>query len=359
MGRIPQHPAIIASYQRPPEWRMNPVTGEWVIVAPQRSARPMMPDRPRVQQEQTAVEPCPFCEGNEERTPVEIEAFRKEGSLPNKPGWQVRTVLNSFPAVKTDQLQSIHQSQGAAEANLRDNFFQCEAGIGRHELIIECPQHEANLARMKIEQVRAVVRMWRARMLEMGRDLTIKYAQLFKNHGGKAGASVEHAHSQIIATPKVPITICNELAFAGSYLENKGACVYCDLLRHERRCRVRFIAENPGFAAVAAYAGRHPFETWIVPTEHRSQFEQISVSEINDLATLLLEVLRKMDVALSGPAYNLVFHTSPFHLPGLGYYHWRLEILPRLTQMAGFEWGSGAHINPVTPEDAALVLREI
>jgi UDPglucose--hexose-1-phosphate uridylyltransferase len=346
MARVPEHPAIVRSYACPPEWRMNPVTGEWVIVAPERSSRPMLLDV--CEDPPAADEPCPFCAGNEQQTPSELQAFRAPGTEPNRPGWRVRAVPNSYPAVK-----ALGEPRPVS-----DGFFHRSNGLGRHELIIECPQHQPNLARLGVEQVREVVQLWRDRMLDARNDPNLRYAQLFKNHGSNAGASVEHAHSQLIATPMIPRTVREELRFAAKFYEERGKCCYCELLCRERDDRSRSVFAAHGYDAFTAFAGRQPFETWIVPEVHRSEFELISKTEADNLGSVLWVVLRKLDLALEAPPFNLVFHTAPFHEPPLPYYHWHVEVVPRLTQLAGYEWGTGSHINPIVPDDAALVLRE-
>jgi UDPglucose--hexose-1-phosphate uridylyltransferase len=326
---------------------MNPVTGEWVIIAPERSARPILIATASTESSNPS-ESCPFCAGQEWQTPPELNAYREAHSTPNGPGWRVRVVPNSFAAVKPE----------LDPQPTDDGFYFRAAGSGRHELFVECPQHEANLAHLSVEHVRQVARMWRERLEEASRDPKLHYAQLFKNHGGDAGASVEHAHSQMIATPMIPAIVREEVRFAQEFFERHGECCYCELLRRERSDGSREVSESAGFAAFTAYAGRQPFETWIVPKTHASHLERITVVEADDLGGMLWTILRKLDAALDGPAYNLVFHTAPFHEPSLPYYHWHVEVLPRLTQLAGYEWGTGSHLNPVMPEDAAQVLRE-
>ncbi len=345
MARIPDHPSIRAHWTRPPEWRRNPTTGAWVIVSPERSAKPDL-NEPRVDPAAPA-EPCPFCEGQEHNTTGELLAFREPDSPPNGPGWRVRVVPNAYAAVK---------NSGRADPH-GDGFYLRANGVGRHELFIECPQHETDLALLPVEQVREVVQAWRLRLIDAGRDPELKYAQLFKNHGPDAGASVPHAHSQMIATPMIPVALHKELEFAQHYHHVHGGCVYCELLRREKAAGERLIFETDGFAVISAYASRQPFETWVVPKSHHSQMESISAREADELGSVLWTLLRKMVTALEGPSYNLVFHSGPFH-EAPPHYHWHIEVLPRLMQLAGFEWGTGAHVNPVLPEDAAAVLRE-
>jgi UDPglucose--hexose-1-phosphate uridylyltransferase len=347
MARVPHHPLIARHFTSPPEWRMNPVTGEWVIIAPERAARPMLNDSPRESSTPTD-EPCPFCGGNEELTPGELFAVREPGTAPNGPGWRVRVVPNRFAAVRSEVVPELNG----------DGFFQRTAGVGRHDLFVECPEHETNLARLSAAQFRDVIHAWRERVRSASHDPGLKYAQLFKNHGPDAGASVAHAHSQLIATPLVPVTVRDELSFARAFHEERGECVYCDLLRRERADGARLIFATERFAVISAFAARQPFETWIIPAAHHSQFELINDAEADDLATVLQSVLRNLESVMEGPSYNLVFHTAPFHGAPLPFYHWHIEVLPRLTQLAGYEWGTGSHVNPILPEDAAAVLRE-
>jgi UDPglucose--hexose-1-phosphate uridylyltransferase len=349
MARIPDHPLIRAHCTRPPEWRRNPTTGEWVIMAPERAGKPDF-NEPRPEAPPEPIEECPFCEGNERHTDPELLSFREAGTQPNGPGWRVRVVPNAYAAVK--------YPEPAAPAGVGDSFFQRASGVGRHELFIECPQHEINLTKLPVEQVREVVQAWRERLLDASRDPNLGYAQLFKNHGPDAGASVPHAHSQMIATPMIPVALHEELEFAQHYHHVHGGCVYCELLRREFVSRERVVFESTCFAVISAYAARQPFECWIVPKQHQSQLESISTAEADELGTVLWTLLGNLISVLDGPSYNLVFHSGPFHQASQPHYHWHVEVLPRLMQLAGYEWGTGAHVNPVLPEDAAAVLRE-
>lgn len=353
MARVPDHPLIRSHCTQPPEWRRNPTTGEWVIMAPERSGKPDL-NEPRPEP-LPPDEACPFCEGQEHNTASELLAFREAGTQPNGPGWRVRVVPNAYAAVRHYE----PDLEPAAQARENDGFYQRAHGFGRHELFIECPQHETNLANLPVEQVREVVQAWRQRLLDASRDPNLGYAQLFKNHGPDAGASVPHAHSQMIATPMIPIALHEELEFAQHYHHVHGGCVYCELLRRENASKERLVFETTGFAIISAYAARQPFECWIVPRQHQSQLESISTADADELGTVIWTLLRKLISVLEGPSYNLVFHSGPFHQASLPHYHWHVEVLPRLMQLAGYEWGTGAHVNPVLPEDAAAVLREI
>ena len=231
-------------------------------------------------------------------------------------------------------------------------------GVGAHEVIIETPDHRASLATMSVDEVTDVLGAYRERMLDLKKDPRFAYVLVFKNHGEAAGASLEHPHSQLIATPIIPIMVREELDGAADYYQRKERCVWCDILRQERRGPGRLIAERGGFVALAPYAPRFPCETWIIPARHRAAFEESEIDELRGLADLLGDFLRRMNRVLGQPAYNFVLHTAPLAEPELAHFHWHLEIIPKLTKVAGFEWGSGFFINPVPPEAAAAALRE-
>ena len=273
--------------------------------------------------------------------------MRGPGSLPNSPGWQVRVVPNKFPALRIE---------GELEP-AGDGIYDRMNGIGAHEVIIETPDHTASLADLSAGHVAVVLEAWRQRMIDLQKDTRFEYVSVFKNHGEAAGASLEHPHSQLIATPIIPIMVSEELAGSAQYYDLKERCVWCDMVRQERRGRGRLIAESHDFAALAPFAPRFPFETWILPTHHRAAFEESTEEELRGAAAILGEVLRRMDRVLGEPAFNFMLHTAPFREAQLESFHWHLEVIPKLTRVAGFEWGSGFFINPVPPEDAAEALR--
>ena len=346
MARIPDHPSIRAHCTRPSEWRQNPTTGDWVVIAPVRSAKPDL-NEPKPEPP-AATEDCPFCAGQEHQTSEELLAFRETGLLANGPSWRVRVVPNAYAAVS-------HAGNADVEGQ---GLFKRANGFGRHELFIECPHHETNLARLSVQQVREVVLAWRDRLIDASRSPELKYAQLFKNHGPDAGASVPHAHSQMIASPLIPAVLQKELDFAHHYFREHNRCIYCDLLLREKASGDRQVFETNEYSVISAYAARQPFETWIVPKLHHSQMESIARPEADALGTVLWTLLQVLVTALEEPSYNLVFHSGPFHQAPLPHYHWHVEVLPRMMQLAGYEWGTGAHVNPVLPEDAATVLRQ-
>jgi UDPglucose--hexose-1-phosphate uridylyltransferase len=327
------------------ELRKDPVVGRWVIVSTERARRPSdfppMPVRPLQQT-------CGFCPGHEDRTPPEILAGRGPDSPPNSPGWTFRVVPNKFPALRIE---------GELEP-VGEGLYDRMNGIGAHEVIIETPEHGGSLATMAVDAVADVLLAFRDRVLDLKKDGRFHYVLVFKNHGEAAGASLEHPHSQLIATPIIPIMVAEELAGSAQYYDIKERCVWCDIVRQERRGRTRMILEADGFAALAPFAPRFPFETWILPVRHRAAFEEADLSEVRGLAAMLHAFLNRMNAVLSDPPFNFMLHTAPLHDGALEHFHWHLEIIPKLTRVAGFEWGSGFFINSVPPEDAARALRE-
>lgn len=328
-----------------PELRKDPVVGRWVIISTERARRPSDFETESVHPHGA---PCVFCPGNEERTPPEILALRPAGTRPNTPGWTLRVVPNKFPALRIE---------GDLEPSGEGPFDRMN-GVGAHEVVIETADHMASLATLPVEHVTEVLLAFRDRVADLKKDARFEYVLAFKNHGEAAGASLEHPHSQLIATPIIPIMVVEELEGAARYYDRKERCVWCDIVRHERRAERRLIAEADGFVALAPFAPRFPFETWILPARHRSAFEESSVEELRALAGLLGDFLRRMNRVLRDPPFNFMLHTAPLKESSLEHFHWHLEVIPKLTRVAGFEWGSGFSINPVPPEDAAAVLRE-
>jgi UDPglucose--hexose-1-phosphate uridylyltransferase len=328
-----------------PELRKDPITGRWVIISSDRSKRPADYQDQRVKKRGGF---CPFCAGNERSTPNEILAYRENGAA-NGPGWRLRAVPNKFPAL---QIEGDLNKQG-------EGIFDKMNGIGAHEVIIESPDHNATLATLPERAVEEVLWAYRDRMEDLKKDTRFQYSIIFKNEGLAAGATLEHSHSQLIALPIVPIQVQNELDGARRHYDHKERCIFCDIIRQEVQLGTRVILETARFIAMAPYAPRSPFETWILPKKHLSCYACSTSEDYKDLAGLLQNILRRIDRALSYPPYNYVIHTSPFREEVNDFYHWHLELMPKLTNVAGFEWGSGFYINPTPPEEAARFLRDV
>jgi UDPglucose--hexose-1-phosphate uridylyltransferase len=329
-----------------PELRKDPITGRWVIISTDRAKRPTDFVREKVQIHGSRF--CPFCYGNESKTPPEIHAYRSGGGAKDTPGWTLRIVPNKFPALG---IEGTLNRQG-------EGLYDKMNGIGAHEVIIETPDHQMTLATMPVRAVEDVLWAYRDRILDLKKDRRFKYILIFKNHGEAAGASLEHTHSQLIALPVVPKRVREEVDSAKEYYNFKERCIFCDIIRQELEDSVRVISENQAFIALAPYAPRFPFELWLVPKVHQSAFEESQKHAFEQLAAMLKDMLARLDKVLDSPAYNYIIHTSPFPEASNDYYHWHLEIMPKLTKVAGFEWGTGFYINPTAPEESAKFLRE-
>jgi UDPglucose--hexose-1-phosphate uridylyltransferase len=328
-----------------PELRKDPVTSRWVIISTERGKRPSDFGADR---ERERVGFCPFCPGNEDKTPPEVLAYRPNGSGPNTPGWSLRVVPNKFPAL---QIEGDLNRQG-------DGMYDKMNGIGAHEVVIETPEHGDTLAGMSEQRIEDILWAFHDRVLDLRKDQRFKYILIFKNAGRAAGASLEHPHSQLIATPIIPKRVREELDGAKEYYNYKERCVFCDIVRQEITQGVRLISENDDFVAIAPFASRFPFETWVLPKSHDPSFEDAQKREYVDLSKLLRDLLLRMEKVLLNPPYNLIIHSSPLRETDGRYYHWHIELMPKLTHVAGFEWGSGFYINPTPPEDAAKYLRD-
>jgi UDPglucose--hexose-1-phosphate uridylyltransferase len=327
-----------------PELRRDPITGRWVIISTEREKRPSSYGKYSVELKGGF---CPFCEGNEQHTPSELLAYRN-GSEKDQPGWTLRVVPNKYPALHIEG-ELDRQPEG---------MFDKMNGIGAHEVVVETPLHDMNLSKMKTEDVSNVFWAFRDRVLDLKRDGRFKSILIFKNHGEAAGATLEHSHSQIIALPIVPKYSAEEINGAKNYFNYKDRCVYCDIMMQEKSEGSRLIEENSDFIALSPFAPRFPFETWIMPRRHSAFFENSQKKDLDQLAKLFKTVLRKMNRVLDDPAYNMIIHSSPFYENAQDYYHWHLELIPKLTKVAGFEWGTGFYINPTCPEEGARYLRE-
>ena len=328
-----------------PELRKDPITGRWVIISTDRARRPS--DFTRVTVEPTGARFCPFCPGHEDKTPPEVLSYHTDG-LTHGGRWSLRTVPNKFPALR---VEGDLDRQG-------EGLYDRMNGIGAHEVVIETPDHMATLSTMDERQVAELLWAFRDRVLDLKKDKRLRYVMLFKNHGEAAGATLEHPHSQIIALPVVPKRVQEELDGARKYFEFKERCVDCDILRQDLKDSDRVILETDEFAAVAPFASRFPFETWLIPRRHESHFENIREAEVANLAWVLRNVLRKIDRVLEKPAFNMIVHSAPVQESTSEHYHWHIEIIPKLTRVAGFEWGTGFYINPTPPEEAARFMRE-
>jgi UDPglucose--hexose-1-phosphate uridylyltransferase len=329
-----------------PELRKDPIIGRWVIISTERGKRPVDYE---VIPEPAKRGGCPFCYGNESLTPPEIMAIRPHDSATNSPGWQLRVVPNKYPALRVEG--DINKSG--------EGLYDKMTGIGAHEIFIETPVHDLHLADMPVANISDLLQAFVVRMQDLKRDIRLKYMMIFKNQGFRAGATMEHSHTQLIATPIVPKTIKEEMGGALEYFKYKERCVFCDIIKQEIEDARRIVIENELFISIVPYAARFPFETWIMPKKHLSSFEESDSLDLQKLADILKGTLMRMNRSVNTPPYNLVLHTAPCDQPKMDHYHWHMEIMPRLTRVAGFERGTGFYINPTPPEEAAAFLREV
>jgi len=320
--------------------RKDPVLGRWVIISAERAKRPS--DFAPSPEPGPGGKSCPFCPGNEAMTPPEVMRIPSQGR------WQVRVVPNRFPALVTE---GEPERQGCG-------IYDRMNGIGAHEVIIETPDHARRLTDLEPGEIEAVLHSFRERALDLHRDPRIRYIMVFKNEGASAGASLAHSHSQLIATPIIPVLVKEELAGARRYFDFRGRCIYCDMVRQELEESSRLVATGDRFVAFVPFAPRFPFETWLVARDHFATWQSLDDSRLADLARILKEVLERLGRALGRPDYNFVLHTAPSGAGESEHYHFHLELLPKLSRIAGFEVGTGFYINPVAPEDSARYLRE-
>jgi UDPglucose--hexose-1-phosphate uridylyltransferase len=335
-----------------PELRKDPIVDRWVIIAKDRADRPQeLGDRPLPRASAAA---CPFCEGHEDETTREIDAYRASGSPPNGPGWRVRAVPNKYPALVPGQ--PLEPSQ--------HDLYRAFPASGVHEVIIESPRHLRSTTELSVEDLTDVLWMYRQRLLALRSQQGARYPLIFQNVGAAAGASIEHLHAQLTVLPIMPIEMSLALAGAEAFYRSHRQCVYCAILQHELAAEQRLVARSAsagdaGFAAFCPYAARSPFETWIVPLAHASHFETLTRAAAAELARIMKDVLARIESALDHPAYNYIIHTGSFDTSSQDHYHWHIEIIPRVTKSAGFEWGTGFFINPVPPEEAAAIMRSL
>ncbi|MFA4842776.1 MAG: galactose-1-phosphate uridylyltransferase, partial [Candidatus Omnitrophota bacterium] len=292
---------------------------------------------------------CPFCYGNESLTPPEIEVIREHGTAPNTSGWQVRVVANKFPAL---QIEGDLERRGIG-------IYDLTNGVGAHEVLVESPYHQKDIPDLMNHEIENFLSMYCRRSLDLIKDKRFKYIMIFKNFGAPAGASLEHPHTQIVALPMVPKNVMEEIKGAHNYFEFRERCIFCDIIRQERQEKDRVILENPHFLSFCPFVSRFPFEIWIMPKKHSGYFCQMPPEEIPALAAILKETIAKLKAVFPKVSYNFIVHTSPINGDGSTEgYHWHIEFMPKLTRVAGFEWGSGFYLVPTPPEAAAKYLRE-
>jgi len=329
------------------ELRRDPIIGQWVLVEDdQHSLKPE--DYEREDQTRTKAAVCQFCAGREDQTPPEVDAIRNDGSAPDTPGWSARVVPNRFPALR---IEGELEKRGLG-------IYDTSNGIGAHEILIETKDHERDLADLGVDEIADVLKLYQRRSINLAKDKRFKYIMVFKNYGKSAGASVEHAHSQIIALPMVPRSVLVELEGSRNYFGFRGRCVYCDIIQQEQADRDRLVSENEFFTAFCPYVACYPFASWILPKEHEANFCTLSDEARPHLAAILKEMLKRMQTCLSDCSYNFYLHTAPLQYKDGENFHWHIEIVPQITRESGYEWGTGFYSVRTSPAVAAGYLRE-
>jgi UDPglucose--hexose-1-phosphate uridylyltransferase len=336
------------------ELRWDPLKHHWVIIAADRGRRP---NDFFAQEPPTPMTSCPFCYGNEDKTPHEIFALRPSGP-PDSPNWKVRVIPNKYPVLR---VEGEVKSRGYG-------IYDVMNGIGAHEIIIETPDHDRGMADLSAAEITDVLTAYRTRLLDLRQDLRLRHLVLFKNHGARAGASLSHSHSQLIAVPLVPPVTVAELRNCRDFFEQRKRCIFCDIIDFELQIGDRIVREFPEYLIFAPFASCLPFELRLFPKRHLHDFTLLDDASLGQLAVAMKDMLMRLKKVLQDPPFNFILHTSPTLQPRPGRpefwtsieydYHWHIELVPRITPIAGFEWGSGFHINQTPPEDAAAFLRE-
>ncbi|HOO45169.1 MAG TPA: galactose-1-phosphate uridylyltransferase [Deltaproteobacteria bacterium] len=326
------------------ELRKDPIVNRWVIIAddPLRS-----PEVSMGAQETVPDDPCPFCPGNEHLCPPEILANRESGSFPNDARWALRVIPNRSPLLVVEEDLK----------RMGEGVYDKITGVGANEVIIETNRHGIRQADMTARELENMFWAYRDRIIDLKRDSRIQYVQIYKNCGASAGASLSHGYSLLMALPIVPRLISDEIEGSKRHFENKQRCIYCDVIRQEIQLETRIVSETKMFVAIEPFAPRVPFETWILPKRHCARFDEIEPRELSDMALIFKDVFSRLDIALNSPAYNYIIHTSPSGNNNEEFYHWHMEIFPRIKIKTGFEWGTDLYINCTPPEASAAFLR--
>lgn len=335
-----------------PELRKDPVIGRWVIIATERARRPGT----FLGQQRTAAndtEPCPFC-NNQEPTTYSVPNNQPGAKVP----WRVKVTPSGTPLLK---VAGKFKRRGRGLYDVSNDY-------GTHEVVIETPDHIGNIADLSEEQIRLILETYAVRFRELEKDQNFQYVIAYKNYGWAAGSrNIAHSRSQIIATAVNPVRVKEKLIGAKRYFDYHDRCVYCDLIHQEMEDRKRVVAETEHFLAIIPFAPRFIFEICIYPKKHHCDFHRGVVGTEQDLARILKDVLLRLKIGVDDPSYNFIIQSGPFRRAANGTkwrtieedYHWHIEVMPRLTRVAGFEKGSGFYICAIPPEDMAAFLREV
>jgi UDPglucose--hexose-1-phosphate uridylyltransferase len=341
-----------------PQLRQNPITGQWVILAENRGGRPQEVDVQQIVRPQSI---CPFCEGNESRTPDEVFAIRAAGSKVNGPGWRVRVVPNKYPALEARDISPSPQPSPARGEEVfqgHRSVLEVFSGAGLHEIVIESPRHLKSITELNDVEVAEVFDAYRQRLLALRQSKQYRSAIVFKNGGPAAGATLVHLHSQVMAFQAGAPVIDDRLGRFQDFTRQHGECPLCQMLNQAGDDEQTVVAATKNFVAFCPVASRFAYEMWIAPRQHTAHFDSTTAESLRELGSLMRSVLVKLEAIVKLPVYNYIVQTAPFDTSGSDHYHWHIEILPRTTSLAGFELGTGCYINTVSSERAATALRE-
>lgn len=331
-----------------PQYRQDPLSLRWVIVGSDRAARPQEFVERTVRRSDVG---CPFCAGNEAQTPQAVQLYPALNGRAKTVPWQIRVVPNKYPALTTDT------SPGAPDSSQNGSLHRQRNGFGQHEVIIESPEHLTSLTELSPANQRLVWQAYQDRLRTLRQDRRFKYVQIFKNVGAAAGASLEHSHSQVVALPWTPDDVQKEVERFAQHQARTGGSLLSQIIDEELATGERVIAQAGDLVAFCPWASRFPYQVCIAPRVQQPSIEQLQAGETGELATIVGDVIGRIERTLGGASYNLILHTEPFDIASHDHYHWHIEIFPRLTKAAGFEWSTGCWLNPLLPEQAAAALR--
>jgi UDPglucose--hexose-1-phosphate uridylyltransferase len=332
-----------------PQLRQNIILKEWVIIATERAKRPEQLKEDKDINNVKLPEhddTCPFCAGNEEKFDNVTELYR----IGDKANWKLRVIPNKYPALAPLQDGIRINTTG---------YMRWMDGIGNHEVLIESPRHNLTLATMETSDIEDVLFAYQMRITTLMALPYIESVIPFRNHGKRAGASLIHPHSQIIALPVIPKDVISRMNESIRYHEEHRECIFCKVLQSELESKERIVLETDHFLVFVPYAAYSPFALWIYPKRHASSFCDVEAEEIKDLSVVLQKSLRKLYFGLNDPDYNYIIRSAPKGYSNSAFFHWYITLIPRLTRTAGFELGSGMFINPSIPEENAQYLRGI
>ena len=323
-----------------PFFRKDPFGRAWVLLSPERGLEPSDFGSVAQAPERSRLSP------GADAAATEIAAVRPASSQAGGPDWRVRALTHPAHLV----------SARPTVTDAGDELFKQAAAYGYHEIIVEHPDARQRLETMPVEHLTEVLRFFRERVAVAAARPGIAHVQITRSVGRAAGAAYDHPHSQLLAVPVTNRWVEEEVAVAAEYHRDHGRCLFCQVLERELAERQRVVTQNDAYVAIAPFAAKTPFETWVLPRHHASSYAAVAANTLPALAELLQALVSAFNDALDAPPYNLMLHMVVEE--GRPDYHWHIELLPRLTNQAGFDWGTGYFVNPTMPEDAARVLRE-